>query len=129
MRVVRGSEQQAMIDYKERLKVQAKQRDFEMDKFQIQNAIKEAEEEKQREEAKRLQLRQVQSTFVEASKREKTMKQYESRINDQIDYEKAVVNNTYFQKHDAQNDRNKERQRQVDEFQKVVRERYMQQVD
>ena len=57
------------------------------------------------------------------------MKQYESRINDQIDYEKAVVNNTYFQKHDAQNDRNKERQRQVDEFQKVVRERYMQQVD
>ena len=129
MRVVRGSEQQAMIDYKERFKVQAKQRDFEMDKFQIQNAIKEAEEEKQREEAKRLQLRQVQSTFVEASKREKTMKQYESRINDQIDYEKAVVNNTYFQKHDAQNDRNKERQRQVDEFQKVVRERYMQQVD
>lgn len=66
MRVVRGSEQQAMIDYKERLKVQAKQRDFEMDKFQIQNVIKEAEEEKQREEAKRLQLRQVQTTFVEA---------------------------------------------------------------
>jgi hypothetical protein len=37
-----------------------------MDKFQIQNVIKEAEEEKQREEAKRLQLRQVQTTFVEA---------------------------------------------------------------
>ena len=101
MRVIRGMEQQALIDMKEKAKIEARQRDYVMDKVNVATAIREAEEIKRKEEEKKQQLRAVQSSFVEASKRDKMVKLQEAKVRDQADYERAVLHNTYFQKHDA----------------------------
>jgi hypothetical protein len=72
---VRGAEQQALIDMKERRRVEERERSFALDKIQVQTAIREAEEVRKKEEAKKAALRAQQGLFVEASKRERLIKE------------------------------------------------------
>lgn len=74
-RAVRGVELHALLEQKERAKVEARQRDFALDKIQVANAIREAEEVKRKEEEKKMKLRQMQSQYVEVSKKEKLVKE------------------------------------------------------
>lgn len=46
-----------MIDYKERIKQEARAREFALDKQQVLQSVIATEEERKKEEAKRLQLR------------------------------------------------------------------------
>lgn len=54
-----------------------------LDKQQVAQAIREAEEIKRKDEEKKAQLRAIQSSFVEASKRDKLVKIQEAKVRDQ----------------------------------------------
>lgn len=85
-RLVRGVEQQVLIDMKEKRRQEEKQRSFALDKIQVQQSIREAEEERLKDETKRAKLRAAQGQFVEASKRERAVKEQEVRMREESDY-------------------------------------------
>ena len=115
-----------MIEAKEKAKINARERDVDIDKIQVQRAIRESEEIKIKEESKKNYAKQMQSLQVENQKRIKMMKEQELRIKENEEYQKSVVSNTYFDKHDNQNLKIKERQRKFEDFSNGVTQRYLQ---
>jgi hypothetical protein len=87
-----------VLDEKERVKNEKRQREFDEDKVAVMRAIHEAEEVKRKEEDKKNRLRQQQSQYVMQSKLEKGLRDRAQKVIEQQDYEKAVVHNSYFDK-------------------------------
>ena len=63
-----------VLDEKERVKNEKRQREFDEDKVAVMRAIHEAEEVKRKEEDKKNRLRQQQSQYVMQSKLEKGLR-------------------------------------------------------
>ena len=64
-----GTEFKALLEVKEKARIEAREKDFLQDKLQVRRAVIEAEEVKRKEEEKKLQLKAQQSAHVEISKK------------------------------------------------------------
>ena len=81
-----GQEFKTVLDEKERVKNELKQREFEQDRISVLRAIHEAEEIKRKEEEKRNKLRAQQTQYVMQSKLERGMRDRASKVIEQENY-------------------------------------------
>jgi len=81
-----GQEFKTVLDEKERVKNELKQREFEKDRISVLRAIHEAEEIKRKEEEKRNKLRAQQTQYVMQSKLERGMRDRASKVIEQENY-------------------------------------------
>lgn len=100
------------------MKNEQRQREFEQDRLAVMRAIHEAEEARRKDEDKRHRLRQQQSQYVMQSKLEKGMRDRAMKVIEQMDYEKSVVHNSYFEKREAHAKVMEERKQRFEQFTK-----------
>ena len=91
-------------------------------------AIHEAEEIKRKEEEKKIKQKQQQSQYVMQSKLEKGLKDRAQKVIEQQDYEKTVVNNSYFDKREQFAKVMEERKQRFEQFTKNAQQRFLEQV-